>query len=150
MGLLESAYDDAVCDLSCTLCCNGLYAYRVALSAPGGVPHQRAPTHQLPAAGADCTHVLLAAVFGLPTLLIEGNDVDACYDTALWNTFLANYSESSGNSRDIKEGRRFLRGDVELIRSDMCGWRIAAKRAFMGASIEATKVTLQVRCVGSA
>ncbi|WIA21649.1 hypothetical protein OEZ85_000822 [Tetradesmus obliquus] len=88
-----------------------------------------------------------AAPFGLPSLLIEGTDVDACYDNAYWNTFLATYPSNRGSvydsTYDVRYFRILVRSQVQALLSDMCGWRMVAKRGYIGALTNATKTTLR-------
>lgn len=85
-----------------------------------------------------CYHLVLSA---------QGTDVDACYDTAYWNSFLAGYP-SSRNLYDATYDARYYRfltqSQVEALRSDMCGWRMVSKRGYIGALQGATINQLQV------
>lgn len=87
-----------------------------------------------------------AAPFGLPTLLIEGIDVDACYNTQLWQQVVASFPQQNFTNKRSYTAAQVLTTDrVEKLRSDMCGWRVVAKRGFTGASIDSTKNLLKVR-----
>jgi hypothetical protein len=81
----------------------------------------------------------------------QGIDVDVCYDTAYWKNLLDGYNISRGNvydsTYDMRYFRILARGQVEALRSDMCGWRMAAKRGYIGALQGTTKATLQVAAV---
>ena len=69
---------------------------------------------------------VLAAFFGLPTLLLEGYEASPCYDTAKWGA----------NSAVAGEGQGLL--------GDMCAWRrisdIGTKQGPNGTYAKALKV----------
>jgi hypothetical protein len=86
---------------------------------------------------------------------MQGLDVDACYDTAFWNdTFLSGYPDNRGlvydSQYDVRYWRFLTRAQAEALRSDMCGWRMVAKRGYIGALQAATKNMLGVRPVATA
>lgn len=74
--------------------------------------------------------------------------MDACYDNAYWNTFLATYPSNRGSvydsTYDVRYFRILVRSQVQALLSDMCGWRMVAKRGYIGALTNATKTTLRV------
>lgn len=79
---------------------------------------------------------------------MQGTDVDACYDNAYWTNILANYTSSRGSVYDSTYDVRFwsilVRSQVQALLADMCGWRMVAKRGYIGALTNATKTTLLV------
>jgi hypothetical protein len=94
---------------------------------------------------------------------MQGIEVDACYDTGFWNetflaasfngTFLSGYPPNRGlvydSQYDVRYWRFLNRDQAEALRADMCGWRMVAKRGYIGALQTATKNTLRVRsCAG--
>jgi hypothetical protein len=79
---------------------------------------------------------------------LQGNDVDPCYDTTFWRTFLSRYpaGRNYSSTYDIRAYRSFFpQFEIEALLSDMCGWRMVAKRSFLGAGQDATRATLRVR-----
>jgi hypothetical protein len=83
-----------------------------------------------------------------PFVLLQGTDVDACYDTTYWRSILNRYPSSSpyDSTYDVRYSRNLIRAQVEALLSDMCGWRMVSKRGYTGALKGATNTTLQV-CV---
>jgi hypothetical protein len=80
-------------------------------------------------------------------MMAQGTDVDACYDTTYWTNFLAAYPDTRGqydSNYDIRHYRYLIRSQAEALRADMCGWRMVAKRGYIGALQTATKTMLQV------
>jgi hypothetical protein len=79
---------------------------------------------------------------------LQGTDVDACYDTAFWESLLALYPSARedlyDSTYDVRYFRILIREQVEALRSDMCGWRMVSKRGYVGAVKGATNATLQV------
>jgi hypothetical protein len=80
---------------------------------------------------------------------LQGTDVDACYDAAFWNSFSGEFPASYGTGSlkqayDIRFFRQVTRPQLQALRADMCGWRMVAKRGYMGALRGAVNATLQV------
>jgi hypothetical protein len=77
---------------------------------------------------------------------LQGTDVDACYDTAYWQSFLERYPSSGtlDSTYDVRYYRSLRRQQVEALLSDMCGWRMVSKRGYIGALKGAINTTLQV------
>jgi hypothetical protein len=79
---------------------------------------------------------------------LQGTDVDACYDAAFWNSFDGTFPASHSSFKqayDIRFFRQVTPPQVQALRSDMCGWRMVAKRGYLGALRGAINSTLQVR-----
>jgi hypothetical protein len=77
---------------------------------------------------------VLAAAFGLPFLLVEGFDVDPCFNKPEWDAFLGNIpgglpGQAEGLQQDI-----ITRNSAGRALGDMCGWRRVAKAGFTAGS----------------
>jgi hypothetical protein len=96
-----------------------------------------------------CCDCVLAAAFGLPRLLVEGLNVDPCFNKPEWDAFAAPYpNAANGNGEDFGQDLITRRTVTDVVLSDMCAWRHVAKAGFAAGSAANMAALLAVSMMG--